>query len=163
MAVWEARHGERDNSGFARVNTALIRHAPLTIPNLGSFADGAGPVTAANGQVFIGNEQGRLFAFEANGTPLWHRDLGGGFVIRTSPVVGTSAQGHFTVYVLGTHTFHDHTVSPTVTRAEAKLFAFTETGTLRWDVALPFDGAREFRPAAPSILTRAPAGMGSTL
>lgn len=160
MAVWEARHGERDNSGFARVNTALIRRAPLTIPNLGSFADGAGPVTAANGQVFIGNEQGRLFAFEANGTPLWHRDLGGGFVIRTSPVVGTTAQGHFTVYVLGTHTFRDHTVSPTVTRAEAKLFAFTETGALRWDVALPFDGVREFRPAAPSILTRGPSGNG---
>ncbi len=154
MAVWEARHGERDNSGFARVNTALIRHAPLTIPNLGTFADGAGPVTASNGQVFIGNEQGRLFAFNADGTPLWQRDLGGGFVIRTSPVVGTSPQGNFTVYVLGTFTFRDHTVSPTVTRAQAKLFAFTETGALRWDVALPFDDAREFRPAAPSILTR---------
>ena len=84
MAVWEARHGERDNSGFSRVNTAPIRHTPLTIPNLGTFADGVAPVTAWNGQVFIGNEQGRLFAFEADGRSLWHRDLGRGFVIKTS-------------------------------------------------------------------------------
>lgn len=154
MPVWEARHGARDNTGYARINTAPIRRTPLTIPNLGRFADGVAPVTASNGQVFICNDGGRLYAFEANGTPLWHRDLGHGFVATTSPVVGTPVQGHFTIYVLGTRAMDDHTVSPVVTRAQARLFAFTETGTPRWEQDLPFDDVREFRPAPPSLLQR---------
>ena len=41
-----------------------------------------------------------------------------------------------------------------MTRAEARLFAFSEMGELRWDVGLTIDGARDFRPAPPNILQR---------
>ena len=37
----------------------------MSVPDLGTFATGAGPVIAADGTVYIGNEQGRLHALRA--------------------------------------------------------------------------------------------------
>src|SRR5690242_16308112 len=58
---------------FSGTNTAnqLTQTAPAgagstTVPNIGTFADGVGPVTAHDGTVYIGNQQGQVMAFTAD-------------------------------------------------------------------------------------------------
>nr|WP_298687387.1 hypothetical protein [uncultured Dongia sp.] len=146
--AWESAHGDRDNSGFTYAQTALIRGAPLTIPNIGTFATGVAPVTAPDGSVFIGNEQGKMLAFRADGTPYWQRDLTRGFSIRTSAVVGRNGA----VYVIGSKTVRDHRVTPTVERTEIRLFAFTSGGGLPWQLTLPtYSNASGAGHAPPNI------------
>ena len=148
---WEAAHGDRDNTGFTNIRTGVLGRGVTTVPKLGTFAPGSGPVTHETGTVVIGNEQGRLFAFTADGKLLWRRDLGSGFSIRTAAVLGKRSGGQtFSVYVLGFRTLTDHRVSPAVKRAEAKLFAFTETGQPLWSVLLPVETSN-IRAAPPNI------------
>jgi hypothetical protein len=87
---------------------------------------------ANDGTVYIGNEQGKLMAFRADGTPYWSRDITHGQSIVASPVI--DSQGN--VYVIGVKAMRDHTVTPTVTRMEATLHKFTPSGG--WLYQMPF-------------------------
>ena len=75
LLTWEFAHGDRDNSGFADVVTAPAKKAPITVPGLGKFAPGAGPVVAPDGTVYLGTVQGKLIALHPDGSPFWSRDI----------------------------------------------------------------------------------------
>jgi hypothetical protein len=91
-AAWESAHSDSANTGFVMVATAPAQHPPQTQP-LGSIAPGANPVVGPNGDVYIGNLEGELRAFHADGTPYWTRKLNslhGG--IFAAPVVGADGR-----------------------------------------------------------------------
>lgn len=130
--AWDRAHSNGTNTGYASVTTKAAGAGSVSIPNIGSFAVGAGPVLANDGTVYIGNEQGKLMAFRADGTPYWSRDITHGQSIVASPVI--DSQGN--VYVIGVKAMRDHTVTPTVTRMEATLHKFTASGG--WLYQMPF-------------------------
>lgn len=131
-ASWDRAHADGVNDGFIDVATAPAGAGSLSIPQIGTFAPGAGPVTGADGTVYIGNEQGTLFAFHADGSPAWHRDLPTGQAIKASPVV--AADGSiFVVSVarVGSLTTDHRTNPPTVVdtrRYESTLHHFIPGG-----------------------------------
>jgi hypothetical protein len=131
-AAWERPHSSGTNSGYASVTTKAAGAGSISVPNIGSFAPGAGPVVAADGSVYIGNEQGKLMAFRADGSPYWSRDITHGQSIVASPVIDSAGN----VYVIGIKMMRDHTVTPTVTRLESTLHKFTASGG--WLYQMPF-------------------------
>ena len=111
---WETAHGNPDNSGFADIATAPATQ-PRTIENIGSFARGAGPVIAPNGTLYIGNEQGKLMSFKADGTPGWSREVGSGESIVASPAIGQDG----TIYVVSMKQAEDKRIDSTLHRFNA--------------------------------------------
>ena len=112
-ATWDRAHANGANHGFFDVETRPADGA-ISIPNIGTFAPGAGPVIGADGTVYIGNEQGTLHAFHPDGSPAWHRDLPAGQAIKASPVV--SANGSiFVISVENSRTTDHRTNPPTIT------------------------------------------------
>src|SRR5262245_7948458 len=98
-AAWERAHSDGPNSGFADVAT-LPAERPSNVTGLGTFAAGSGPVTAVDGTVYLGNEQGQLIALQADGTRKWAQNITPGFAIVAAPVVDSDGA----VYVIGTRT-----------------------------------------------------------
>ncbi|HNB27523.1 MAG TPA: hypothetical protein PLR41_11220, partial [Alphaproteobacteria bacterium] len=91
---WSQPHGNSTNAGFFDAAT-LPATAPLkVVSGIGTFAPGAGPVIAADGTVYLGNEQGKVMAFRPDGTPWWSRDVPGSIV--ASPVLDSEGN----VYVI---------------------------------------------------------------
>src|ERR1700755_646103 len=68
----------------------------MAINNIGTFAPGVAPVFG-NGVVYIGNEQGTVFALGPNGNEVWRRQLPNGRGIKASAVVGADGS----IYVVG--------------------------------------------------------------
>src|SRR5262245_65334422 len=97
--AWERPHSDGPNSGFADVETVPAA-APNTIPSIGTFAPGAGPVIAASGTVYLANQQGQVMSFQPDGTRGWTRQITLGFVIAASPVVDSEGA----IYVVGSRT-----------------------------------------------------------
>lgn len=126
--AWERPHADGANTGFVDVVTLPASKAPITIPNIGTFAPGAGPVVAPDGTVYIGNEQGKLMSFRPDGTRGWSRDIAPGEAIVASPVI--DAEG--SVYVVGVQTVRDQTV----TRYSSTLHKFNSSGA--WVAQTPF-------------------------
>src|SRR5262249_41431047 len=89
-------YGGPSNDGFTDVVTAPAATPLMTINNIGTFAPGVAPVFG-NGLLYIGNEQGTLFAFRPDGTEVWRSRLPGERVIKASPVVGADGS----IYVVG--------------------------------------------------------------
>jgi outer membrane protein assembly factor BamB len=139
-ASWERFHGDAANSGFADVATAPAGRGSRSVPGLGHFAPGAGPVVAADGTVYLGTLEGKLIALHADGTPFWSRDITPGQAIVASPAVGTDGS----VYVVGTKktTIRDHRVKPPKVRTvfESTLHKFTSSGG--WVGQTPFPNHR---------------------
>jgi hypothetical protein len=133
-ATWDHVHGDATGSGFADVATLPALRPSATVPGLGSFAPGAGPVIGPDGTVYLGNEQGELIALHADGSPYWRRTLGPpSQAILASPVVDTDGS----IYVLGVRSYTDHRVSPAVQRSETRLHRFVPGGGLAWASLLP--------------------------
>ncbi len=63
------------------------------------FAPGVAPVFGPDGTVYLGDEQGVLFALHADGSIAWKQQLGPGQSIQASPVVDTDGS----IYVVGEH------------------------------------------------------------
>jgi outer membrane protein assembly factor BamB len=74
-ASWDHAHGDAANSGFADVATDAARQPIVTKQGMGSFASGVGPVIASDGTVYLGSEQGVVWALHPDGSPYWHRAL----------------------------------------------------------------------------------------
>lgn len=132
-AAWETAHGDSDNTGFARVDTAPAR-SPKQFAQLGPLAPGANPVIGADGTLYIGNLQGQLLAIHADGTPAWTRQLNanhGG--IYAAPAIGADGS----IYVVSTFKYRDHRGEATgSTHFESWLHKFTPGGG--WVFASPF-------------------------
>ncbi len=135
--AWTHPHGDADNSGFADVVTAPAGPGPITRPTavriIATFAPGVGPVIGNNGLIYIGSEQGRLFAFRPDGTEAWRRLLLNEQSIKASAVVGADGS----VYVVGVDSFHDHSVTPPVLRRRSTLYKFAADGSLLWHTDFP--------------------------
>ena len=61
------------------------------MPNLGTFAPGAGPVVAPDGTVYLGTMEGKIIALHADGSPFWSRDIHPEERIIASPAVGADS------------------------------------------------------------------------
>src|SRR5262245_3679237 len=102
---WFSSHSNGANESFLDVGTAPAGRGSVSLPELGTFLGGVGPVVGADGTVFIGNEQGKVFAIRADGVPAWNRDTGNMGRIAASPIV--TANG--LVFVVTTRTLQrDH-------------------------------------------------------
>ena len=115
--TWDRAHGDGANSNFLDVVTAPAKKAPITVPGLGKFAHGSGPVIAQDGTVYLGTAGGKLIALRPDGSPLWSRDLPGRPAIVASPCI--SANG--TIYVVGVRHIRDNRVDPPVERWQSTL------------------------------------------
>jgi hypothetical protein len=140
-ASWDRAHANGANHGFFDVETRPAGSGSVSIPNIGTFAPGAGPVIGADGTVYIGNEQGTLHAFHPDGSPAWHRDLPAGHAIKASPVV--SANGSIFVISVahaGSRTTDHRTNPPTIVdtrRTEATLHRFLPGGAYPGPIPFP--------------------------
>jgi hypothetical protein len=146
-AGWERAHADGANSGFADVVTAPADKVSLSVPGLGHFAAGAGPVIAANGTVYLGTTEGRLIALKADGSPLWSRQLNGRQSIMASPAIG----GDGSIHVVGTRYYTDHRGGTTAVIYESSLYKFSPAGAMQWSTPFP----------AFTVLGK-PAGTGGT-
>jgi hypothetical protein len=146
VAAWERVHGDGANTGFADVVTAPAGAGSLTVPGLGTFAPGAGPVIAADGTVILGTEQGRLVGLHADGSPYWSRDLPAGRAILASPAIGANGM----VYVVGVTAAkdgHGNRREPTL-----ELYRFTTSGGMPGGgVPFPEHGGVGITTAPPNI------------
>jgi hypothetical protein len=138
--AWQSAHGGRDNSGFAGVATAPAGKGSVSVPGLGKFAPGAGPVVALDGTVYLGTAEGRLIALHADGSPFWSRDITPGQSIVASPVISSDGS----VYVIGVGIKQEN--RPDARVASATLHHFNSTGAWLNQIAFPQHG--ELGPAA---------------
>ncbi len=124
--TWDHPHGDSANTNFVDVATAPAKTAPITVPGLGKFAQGSGPVIAQDGTVYLGTVGGKLIALNPDGSQRWSRDLPGRPAIVASPCVGADG----TIYVVGTRTVRDNRVDPPVERSHSTLYAYSADGVL---------------------------------
>jgi hypothetical protein len=150
-AAWETAHADGGNTGFADVVTRPAGRGSVSVPELGTFGPGAGPVIAPDGTVYIGNQQGRLFALRADGKPAWSRELPAGQVIMASPAVGADGS----IYVVGVQKFRDHRVDPPVTVFESTLHKFLPGGGWVWHTRFPEHFSGHGLTSAPPNIVRA--------
>jgi hypothetical protein len=142
VQAWEFAHGNRDNSGFANVVTAPAGKGSVSVPGLGKFAPGAGPVVAPDGTVYIGTIEGKLIALHADGSPFWSRDISPGQSIIASPAISSDGS----IYVIGVRIERKN--APDARVATATLHHFNSTGAWLNQIAFPQHG--EVGPAALS-------------
>jgi hypothetical protein len=141
-SAWEFAHGNRDNSGFANVATAPAGKGSVSVPGLGRFSPGAGPVVAPDGTVYLGTNEGKLIALHADGSPFWSRDIQPGQSIVASPAIASDGS----IYVIGVRTVRDNRVDPPVTTVTSTLHHFNNTGA--WLNQIAFPAHEESGPAA---------------
>lgn len=113
---WDRAHANGANDGFFNVVTLPAGSGSVSVPDLGTFTPGAGPVIGTDGTVYIGNEQGRLHALRANGSPFWHRDLPAGQAIKASPVITADGSIFVTSVALVRRRTTDHRTNPPTVR-----------------------------------------------
>jgi hypothetical protein len=127
-AAWPTAHGDRDNRGFARVDT-LAAATQIGFANVGQVAPVANPVTAPDGTVYIGNLAGEFIALSPNGSPYWKRTLDPNFgVFFSSPVV----PGDGAVYAVSTYSYLDHRGGTTTRVYTSFLHRFLTGGGWNW-------------------------------
>jgi len=139
-SAWEFAHGNRDNSGFANVATAPAGKGSVSVPGLGKFAPGAGPVVANDGTVYVGTIEGKLIALHADGSPFWSRDITPGQNIVASPAISSDGS----IYVIGVRIPREN--APDARVASATLHHFNNTGAWMNQIAFPQHG--ELGPVA---------------
>src|SRR5262249_51998925 len=139
-----------DNGGFANVNTAPARAGSISVPGLGRFALGAGPVIAPDGTVYVGTVEGKLTALHADGSKFWSRDITAGESIVASPAISSDGS----VYVIGVKTVTDDSVNPPVTTVSSTLHRFNNSGAWLSQTPLPEDHGSGPAAFAPPMIWR---------
>ncbi|NJO33133.1 MAG: PQQ-like beta-propeller repeat protein [Rhodospirillales bacterium] len=139
---WETAHGPPGNTGFVDIATVPAGKGSVTVPGLGAFAPGAGPVIAPDGTVYLGTTQGKLIALHADGKPFWSRDITPGQTIVASPAIASDGS----IYVIGVETIRDKRVNPPKVTVTSTLHRFNSSGA--WLAQIPFPGHGGIGPAA---------------
>jgi hypothetical protein len=142
VEAWEFAHGNRDNTGFTNVATAPAAGGSISVPGLGSFFPGVGPVVAPDGTVYVGTRRGKLIALRADGKPFWSREIPSGELIVASPAISSDGS----IYVIGVKTTRDPSVKPPKVTMTSTLHRFNNTGA--WLGQTPFPAHGEVGPAA---------------
>jgi hypothetical protein len=124
---WFTSHSDSGNEGFLDVGTAPAGGGWVGAPDLGMIGGGVGPVCGADGTVFIGNSDGRMFALHADGTLAWSRDTAGLGTMAASPVV-TADGSVFAVTTRRITRDHRPGAPPSGIRDESYLHRFTPSG-----------------------------------
>src|SRR6185503_12498275 len=133
IGAWERFHGDAANRGFADVDTKPAAGGSVSVPGLGTFALGAGPVIAPDGTVYLGTQEGKLIALHADGKPFWSRDIDADEAIVASPAIGADGR----VYVIGAKLKITKIGSIKKTQIGSKLYAFNATGALLARTSFP--------------------------
>ena len=151
-AAWERFHGDAANRGFADVDTKPAAAGSVSVPGLGTFAPGSGPVIAPDGTVYLGTQEGKLIALKADGKPFWSRDINPGESIVASPAIGADGS----VYVIGAKskvTKVRGALGVTRTEIGSTLYAFNSSGALLARTPFPAQGLRAATTAPPNIVS----------
>lgn len=148
--AWERFHGDAANRGFADVDTKPAAGGSFSVPSLGTFALGAGPVIAPDGSVYLGTQEGKVIALHADGKPFWSRDINKDESIVASPAIGADGS----VYVIGAKLKITPVGSGGAKRTEiaSTLYAFTSSGGLLARTSFPRKGLRAPTTAPPNIV-----------
>src|SRR5262249_35791510 len=120
---WERPHSNSTNAGLFDAPTIPAVTPLKVVPNLGTFAPGVNPVIAADGTLYVGNEQGTLISFHADGTLGWTYQIPGQSIV-ASPVLDSAGS----IYVIGIKRFTDHRVNPPEQRMNAILHKISSAG-----------------------------------
>lgn len=149
---WSRAHSNGPNDGSLPVTTAPAGRGSVSIPEIGTFATGVTPVVASDGTFYIGNREGRVFAFRADGTPAWSRDTGNTGSITASPVIMANGD----VIVVTGRTVRDHRAGapPSGIRHESFLHRFNSGGGWYGPVAFPERDRITGRTQAPFNIWR---------
>jgi hypothetical protein len=153
--AWERFHGDAANRGFADVDTKPAASGSLSVPGLGTFAPGAGPVIAPDRSVYLGTQEGKVIALHADGKPFWSRDINKDESIVASPAIGADGS----VYVIGaklkiTKIKKLGTLGVTKTEIASTFYAFTSSGGLLARTSFPTrTGLRGPTTAPPNIVS----------
>lgn len=144
-ADWRFPHGDAANTGFARVNTNAAQRPKVALT--GPVAPGANPVTGPDGTVYVGNLDGELRAYHADGSPSWTRKLTSEQgLIFAAPVVGADGS----VYVVSSI----HRKNPDGFFKASFLHKFTPGGGLVF--SRPFPQSNIFPFTDGGVTTAAP-------
>ncbi len=153
-AAWERAHGDGANLNFENAATGPAGAlGSKTVSGLGTFAVGAGPVIAADGTIYLGNEQGEVIALPADGTPFWRRQITVPQGNKTqppivaSPVIGSDG----TVYVVGAGYIRDHRAGKPPEIYESSLHRFTASGGYLGATMFPTHNIGGHARAAPNV------------
>lgn len=149
IGAWERFHGDAANRGFADVDTKPAAGGSLSVPGLGTFALGAGPVIAPDGSVYLGTQEGKLIALHADGKPFWSREVNQGESIVASPAIGADGR----VYVIGAKLKITKIGTIKKTEIGSTLYAFNATGALLSRTPFPKQGLRAATTAPPNIVS----------
>ena len=148
-AAWERFHGDAANRGFADVDTKPAAAGSVSVPGLGTFAPGAGPVIAPDGTVYLGTREGKLIALHADGKPFWSRDIDAGEAIIASPAIGADGS----IYVIGAKSKITKIGTITKTEIGSTLYAFISGGGLLARTPFPTKDLRGPVTAPPNIVS----------
>ncbi|HSA84634.1 MAG TPA: PQQ-binding-like beta-propeller repeat protein [Nitrospira sp.] len=148
IGAWERFHGDAANRGFADVDTKPAAGGSLSVPGLGTFALGAGPVIAPNGSVYLGTQEGKLIALHADGKPFWSRQIQADESIVASPAIGADGS----VYVIGAKSKTTKIGTIKKTEIGSTLYAYNSTGALLARTPFPKQGLRAATTAPPNIV-----------
>ena len=143
---WRFPHFSSSNASLMPTMTAPAGAGSVSVPNIGTFANGAGPVIALDGTLIIGNEQGRLMAFAATGAPVWNVALSGG-----EPIVASALIWDDAIYVVG------------ATRSDAALYKLSLNGAEIFRSPLPRHRNGDIITTAPNIALSATANNSGWL
>lgn len=149
IGAWERFHGDAANRGFADVDTKPAAGGSLSVPGLGTFAPGSGPVIAPDGTVYLGVQEGKLIALHADGKPFWSRDVDPGEAIVASPAIGADGS----VYVIGAKSKITKMGAIKKTEIGSTLYAFNSSGALLARTPFPTQGLRAATTAPPNIVS----------
>jgi hypothetical protein len=149
IGAWERFHGDAANRGFADVDTKPAAGGSLSVPGLGTFTPGAGPVIAPDGSVYLGTQEGKLIALHADGKPFWSREVDQGESIVASPAIGADGA----VYVIGAKLKITKIGAIKKTEIASTLYAFNATGALLARTPFPKQRLRAATTAPPNIVS----------